>query len=96
MVIESAGGAAAGSMSDTDGFSWELFRGDDAEEVLEDIMDGATAFTSGTVTGVGRKNKLRPRMRGAYMGLKLSNSTAAETWAVNRILYGVSKSGKVR
>jgi len=96
MVIESAGGAAAGALSDTDGFTWELFRGDDAEEVLEDIMDGATAFTSGTVTGVGRKNKLRPRMRGAYMGLKLSNSTAAETWAVNRILYGVSKSGKVR
>jgi len=94
MTIESAGGAADGGMSDTDGLSWALFNGDDAETVLEDIMDGADAFASGTITGAGRKNKIRPRMRGAYMGLKLYNSTAAETWAINRILYGTSKAGR--
>lgn len=96
LVFDLAGGASGGDFSDTDGVSWELHKGNDAETVLEDIVDGATAFSSGTLSGTGRKNKLRPRMRGAYFGLKLYNSTASETFAINRILYGVRPAGKVR
>lgn len=95
LVFDLGGGAANGDFSDTDGVSYELHNGDDAETILEDIRDGATAWSSGTLSGTGRKNKLRPRMRGAYMGLKLYNSTASETWAVNRVLYSSKKAGKV-
>ena len=66
------------------------------EEPDTNIIDwNLAAFTIGTVTGVGRKNKLRPRMRGAFMGLKLYNSTDSETWAINRVLYNVKKAGQV-
>ncbi|MBE3036628.1 MAG: hypothetical protein IMZ70_06070, partial [Candidatus Atribacteria bacterium] len=41
LVLDLAGGAAAGDFSDTNGVTYELFRGDDAETVLEDIRDGA-------------------------------------------------------
>jgi hypothetical protein len=94
LVFDLSGGAAGGDAGDTDGVSYEL--GSDAETVLEDIIDGATAFTSGTLSGTGRQNKIRPRMRGAYAGLKLYNSTASETWAINRVLYGTQKAGRVR
>lgn len=95
LVFDLAGGASGGDFSDTDGVSWELHKGDDAETVLEDIRDGATAWTSGTLSGTGRKNKLRPRMKGAYLGLKLYNSTASETWAINRVLYNSIPAGRV-
>ena len=95
LVFSLAGGAADGDFGDTNGVSWKLYKGDDAEIVLEDIIDGATAWGTGTLSDPGRKNKLRPRMRGAYMGLKLYNSTASETWAVNKALYNSIPAGRV-
>lgn len=96
LVFDLSGGASGGDAGDTDGVTYELHKGDDAETVLEAIVDGDTAFSSGTLSGTGRKNKIRPRMRGAYMGLKLYNSTVSETWAINRVLYGTQKAGKVK
>ena len=98
LVLDLAGGAASGDFSDTDGVSYALYRGDDAETVLEDIRDDTTtvaSWKSGTLSGTGRKAKLRPRMKGAFMGLKLYNSTASETFAINRVLYNTQKAGKV-
>ena len=95
LVFDLGGGAAGSDFSDTDGVSWELHRGDDAETVLEAIRNGDTAWGTGTLSGTGRKNKLRPRMRGAFMGLKLYNSTASESWAINRVLYNTKEAGMV-
>ncbi|MHA2068086.1 MAG: hypothetical protein ACXABY_27310 [Candidatus Thorarchaeota archaeon] len=96
LTVELAGGASGGAHGDTDGVTVELFRADDAETLIEDIKDGATAFTSKTYSGAGRQPRLRKRMRGAYAAVKLSNSTASETWAVNRILYEAVKAGRIR
>jgi hypothetical protein len=96
LVFDLAGGASGGDAGDTDGVTYELHKGDDAETVLEAIVDGDTAFSSDTLSGPGRKSKIKPRMKGAYWGLKLYNSTASETWSINRVLYGTQKSGRVR
>jgi len=95
LTFELGGGAANGDFSDTDGVTYEVFVGDDAETVLEDIKDGATAFTSGTLTGPGRGNRIRTRVRGAYLGIKLSNVTASETWCLNRVFGNVQPSGNI-
>ena len=94
MVFDLSGGAADGTFSDTDGVTYSLFKGDDAETVLEDIIDGADAFKTAALTGTGRKNKIRPRMRGTYMGLKLENSTASQTWSMNKVLFNTRRAGK--
>lgn len=96
LIFDLGGGASGGSEGDTDGVSFDLHKGDDAETVLEDIIDGDTPWGTGTLSGTGRKNKIRPRMRGAYFGLKLYNSTASESWAINRVLYEAINAGKVR
>jgi len=95
LIVELAGGAAGGAFSDTDGVTLDLFSGDDAETVVEDVKDGATSFSTTVLSGTGRKNKLRPRTRGAFVGLKFSNSTASETWSINRVLYETVKAGRV-
>jgi hypothetical protein len=95
LVITTAGGASSGAHSDTDGVTVDLFKGNNAELVVEDVKDGATSFTSVTLSGTGRQNKIKPRVRGAFVGIKLSNSTASETWAVERILYEAKRAGRV-
>jgi len=96
LTITNAGGAAGGDFSDTDGVSYELHRGDDAETVLEDIIDGATALESGTLSGTGRKERVRKRVRGAYLGIKLLNSTEDETWAVEAVSGNIESAGKIK
>jgi hypothetical protein len=96
LTFELAGGASAGDFSDTDGVTYELHVGDDAETCLENIRDGATAFASGTLSGTGRKNRIRTRARGRWLGIKLYNSTAAETWAVNLINGTVVSAGRIK
>lgn len=96
LTIELAGGASGGAYSDTDGVSYDLHIGDDAETVCEDIEDGATAFATGTLSGTGRKTRIRTRARGRWLGIKLYNSTVAETWAVNLIAGTIKPAGKIK
>ncbi len=61
------------------------------------VTDWETAvFASGTLTGGGRKYRIRTRVRGAYIGIKLSNVTASETWAINRVFGNVQPAGKIK
>lgn len=88
LTFDVGGGASSGSFQDSDGFTYELFVGDDAETVLEDVKDSATAFTSGTLSATGRSKKIRPRARGYFAAIRLYNITESETWAINRI-FGI-------
>lgn len=99
LTIELAGGAGANgtnTFADTDSVDYEIYVGNDAETVIEDIRDGATAFSSGTLSGPGRKNRIRTRVRGAWLGLKMINDTASETWAVNKIYADIKEAGRIK
>jgi len=96
LTVTTAGGAAGGDFSDTDGVSYELHKGDDAETVLEDIVDGATALESGALSGTGRKERIRKRVRGAYLGIKLYNNTDSETWAIEKVEGNIEPGGKLK
>jgi len=96
LTIELAGGASSGAFGDTDGVSYEIHVADDAETCIENIKDGDTAFTSGTLSGTGRKARIRTRVRGAWLGIKFYNSTASETWAVNKIFGEIKEGGRIK
>ena len=93
LVFDTAGGASGGTLGDTDGFTYSIYTANDPETVLESIIDGDTPKVSNSVLGTGRKNKKRDRVRGAYLGIKLSNSTAAQSWAINKILFNSNRVG---
>lgn len=99
LTVEMAGGAGANgtnTFADSDGCSYEYHTANDAETVLEDLKDGATARETGTLTGTGRKSRIRKRLRGAWIALKFYNSTAAETFGINRIFGIISQKGKIK
>jgi len=54
------------------------------------------AQESGTLTGVGRKERLRHRLRGAYLGIKLGNSSTDKSWAVEAVAGEVVPAGKIK
>ena len=96
LTFEVAGGAAGGDFSDTDGFDYFIYTGDDKETVLEDIKDGASAVISGVLTGPGRKARIRKKVRGAVIGIKIANTASAQTWALNRVFGVVKPVGRIR
>lgn len=85
-----------GTFSDTDGVSYEIHVGNDAETVIEKIKDGVAPHSSGTLSDAGRKARIRSKVRGAWMGIKFYNSTATETWAINRIFGDAKEVGKIK
>lgn len=94
MTIVTAGGASGGEFSGTDTVDYERHVADDAETCLENIIDGDTAFDSGTITGSGRANRIRDRIRGKYLGIKLENTDTDETWAIDQVQIDIKEAGR--
>jgi len=95
IIVTAAGGAASGDYSDSDLINYAVHTADDSETLIEDILDGATASLSGTISGTGRKARIRQRVRGMYGTMVLSNATISSGWAVNSVLYNTQIGGKL-
>jgi hypothetical protein len=88
------GGASSGSYGDTDGVTIEIFTGEDPETVVEDIIDGATPLHTTTLTGGGRQNRMRNRASGHAIAINIKNTTASETFAVEKIACELTEINK--
>jgi len=95
VVFETGGGATDNSFADTNGMTYDIYSADTYEEALEKMIDGGTAEITGSVTAPGRY-RIRERLRGAYLGILLSNDTESETWAINKIYANINSAGKIR
>lgn len=91
-----SGSSSGTTFQDTDSVDYEIFVGDDAEDVVEQVRDGDTALQSGTITGTGRSNRVRKRARGHNLGIKLSNDTADETWSLEKIQIEYDEKGRIK
>jgi hypothetical protein len=96
LTIVNAGAAITGTYWDSSGFTYYIYVGNDAESVIEDIRDGATAFISAFISTPGRQTRMRTKVSANYMGIKVLNDTAGESFAINKICGDVKPAGKVR
>lgn len=80
----------------TDSISYELYSSETAEQVRDNMSAGSGAYYSGSFSSEGRPYKIRPRTRAAFLGLKLYNSTAGETWATEYVIGQVVPAGKIQ
>ncbi len=98
LEIVTAGGASGGSQSDSNDVSYNIFIADTAEEVLEKLAANTDYRVTGTVTAPGRPKgaRIRKRFRGMYLGIRLWNSTAVETWSVNKLLGNIKQGGRFK
>lgn len=85
-TVETAGGAAGSQFGDSDSVIASFYRGQTAEAVLESIKNNDAAFLTVALVSTG-KFTFGPKIRGPFLGIKFSNNTSGETWAINR-LYG--------
>ncbi len=53
-------------------------------------------FSTGALTGVGRKNRIRDKIRAAWLAIKFFNSTVSETFGINKIFGDVKEVGKIK
>ena len=53
-------------------------------------------FSTGTLTGVGRKNRIRDKIRAAWLAIKFFNNAASETFGINKIFGDVKEVGKIK
>ncbi len=98
LEIITAGGASGGSQSDSNNVSYNLFVADTAEELLEKLAANTDYRVTGTVVAPGRPrgSRIRKRLRGMYLGIRLWNSTAAETWSINKMVGTIKQGGKFK
>ena len=96
LTITTAGGESGGTEGDTDGVTVNVYSADSAEAVLEAIEDGDTPQSITTLSGVGRNNRIRDRVRGHSLAVELKNSTTDQTWAIERVAADVESVGKVK
>ncbi len=54
------------------------------------------ALFDGTITGPGKHNRLRRRAKGIFLGIRLGNNTADETWGLERVLVNILPAGRAK
>jgi len=93
-----AGGASGGSQSDSDDITYDVWVAKSAEEILEKLSADANPNISGTITAPGRRRggDIRKKIKNVYVGIKLQNNTADETWAFEQLLIDLKPSGRLK
>ncbi len=96
--IITAGGASGGTQADSSNVSFRIFVADTAEELIEKLEANTDYRVAGTIVAPGRPKgaKIRKRFRGMFLGIRLWNSTAAQTWSVNKIIGTIKKGGRFK
>jgi hypothetical protein len=96
MDITLAGGASGGTASDSNNVTVKVFVDDVAETVVEQLDANGTPKIAATFTGPGRLTggKVRRGARGSYAGIRVGNSTLAQTWGLEKIQLDGGATGR--
>ena len=96
--IMSAGGRSGGSQADSDDIYFKAYTGVTPEEIIEKIIADGIPRVGGTFTAPGRRanNRRMQKITGAYLGIKLGNKTAAQSWSFEKFYGTVKPSGRIK
>jgi len=92
------GGKASGSITDSNDVTYKLWTGLSADEVAEKLAANTSPNVAGTIKAPGRwrEGYKRQIVSGAFAGIRLGNSTADETWGLERLIIGTSPGGRIK
>ncbi len=93
-----SGGESSGTEADSDDVAFKIWTGLSADEVTEKIVSNTGPNVSGTIKAPGRwrGNQFRRSIRGMFAGIRIGNSTASETWGLERLLLGLKRAGRMK
>ena len=91
-----AGGGVGGSQSDSDDVDFKVYTARTSEQVIERLNANANPKFAGTFTGPGnvRGTTRRQTVRDSYLGLRLQNDTAGESWGFEDLYIYLKDSGR--
>ncbi len=91
-----AGGGIGGSQSDSDDVDFKVHTARTSEQVLERLSANTNPKFAGTFVGPGnvRGTTRRQAVRDSYLGLRLQNDTAGESWAFEDLFIHLKDSGR--
>jgi hypothetical protein len=92
------GGDSGGTETDSDDIAYKLFTGRSAGAVAEAVDANSGEKISGTfqATGRPRGRRKRQRVRGAFAGIRLANTTAGEKISFDRLIVNTTKKGRLK
>ncbi len=79
---------------DTDGLTVEIFKADSGDELIKNIIAGATPAATKTLTGDGLKSSIRDRVSGRAVAMRFKNSESDESFSIEGINTKIMQSGK--
>jgi len=90
-----AGGDAGGSQDDSDPVNYEIYAERSAESLIEKMAAGIAKITGiFRSTGRQRGTTRSQRVRSAYLGFRLKNHNAGESWGFEKLLLSMSRGGR--
>ena len=91
-----AGGGSDGSQSDSNDVDFKVYTARTSEQVIERLNANTNPNFAGTFAGPGnvRGTTRRQTVRNAYLGLRLQNTTAGESWAFEDLFIHLKDSGR--
>ncbi len=91
-----AGGGSGGSQLDSDDVDFKVYTARTSEQVLERLSANTNPKFAGTFVGPGnvRGTTRRQTVRDSYLGLRLQNTTAGESWAFEDLFIHLKDSGR--
>ena len=94
--LTTAGGKIGGSQPDSDNVDFKVFTSRTSANVLEKMNAGVNPNFAGTFAGPGdqRGSTRRQTARGVYLGVKLENTTAGESWGFEELFVNLKASGR--
>lgn len=96
--IVTAGGGSGGSQSDSDDIYYRIYAGRTSAKILELFYTDTNPNIAGTFNGPGnlRGTTRRQTVREMWAGIKLGNSTANQSWAIEDIIIDIRESGRAK
>ncbi|KKN32569.1 hypothetical protein LCGC14_0812490 [marine sediment metagenome] len=93
-----AGGRTVGSLTNSSDIDWKLWTAETADELVEKLLANTSPKIAGTMAALGSIRGARKRrdVRGMYMGIRLGNDTAAETWSLERLQVNIRQGGRLK
>jgi hypothetical protein len=82
--------------ADTDSVDYGLYVKDTGEELVDAVTTSDVPHYFGVISDGNRIQQLRPRSRGAWIGLTLKNDTTDETWEFEKTIADIKPAGDIK
>ncbi len=98
IVVETAGGQSGGGLTDSSAPTLNMWVGLSSDEIAEKLVANTSPNLAAIIAAPGRNRgaAIKRPVRGAYAGIRVGNSTATETWGLERIVLEGKKAGRIK